>query len=158
MFTVTLLEPQIPQNTGNIGRLCAATDTPLEIVGNIGFKLSDRYLKRAGLDYWEFVNWKYVEDINAYMAGLPPERIHLFSARTGTSYLDRHYNPGDYLVFGSETRGISRKYLDSYPERCCTVPMTNAGVRSLNLSSTVAIALYEALRQNRSTSEITDKP
>ncbi len=148
MFTVTLLEPQIPQNTGNIGRLCAATDTPLEIVGTIGFKLSDRYLKRAGLDYWELVNWKYFEDMKKYMAAINPEKIHLFSAKSTVSYTEKRFNPGDYLIFGSETRGIARQYLDQYPERCCTIPMSNSGVRSLNLSSTVAIGLYEALRQN----------
>lgn len=149
MFTITLLEPQIPQNTGNIGRLCAATDTPLEIVGSIGFKLSDRYLKRAGLDYWEFLNWTYFEDIRKYMDSLCPGKIHLFSAHSTVSYTEKQFNPGDYLIFGSETRGINRQYLDRYPERCCTVPMSNPGVRSLNLSSTVAIGLYEALRQNR---------
>lgn len=149
MFTVTLLEPQIPQNTGNIGRLCAATDTPLDIVGSIGFKLSDRYLKRAGLDYWQFLQWRYVEDLKAYMAALDPVKIHLFSARAESCYTEKKYHPGDILIFGSETRGINRQYLDQYPERCCTIPMSNPGVRSLNLSSTVAIGLYEALRQNR---------
>jgi tRNA (cytidine/uridine-2'-O-)-methyltransferase len=148
MFTVSLLEPQIPQNTGNIGRLCAATNTPLDIVGNIGFKLSDRYLKRAGLDYWEFLNWQYYEDQQTYMAELDPKKIHLFSARSETSYTEKQFKPGDTLIFGSETRGISRRYLDQYPERCCTIPMSNPGVRSLNLSSSVAIVLYEAIRQN----------
>lgn len=149
MFTVTLLEPQIPQNTGNIGRLCAATDTPLEIVGAIGFKMSDRYLKRAGLDYWELLKWNYFEDLEKYMAALDPEKIHLFSARSTTSYTEKQFSTGDYLIFGSETRGIPRRYLDQYAERCCTIPMSNPGVRSLNLSSTVSIGLYEALRQNQ---------
>lgn len=149
MFTVTLLEPQIPQNTGNIARLCAATDTPLNIVGAIGFKLSDRYLKRAGLDYWKYVNWHYFEDLKKYMAGMEPEKIHLFSARATECYTERQFHPGDYLIFGSETRGIDREYLDRYHERCCTIPMSNPGIRSLNLSSTVAVGLYEALRQNR---------
>lgn len=149
MFTVTLLEPQIPQNTGNIGRLCAATDTPLEIVGAIGFKLSDRQLKRAGLDYWPFVQWRYFEDITEYMAALDPESIHLFSARAGIAYTEKRFRPGDYLVFGSETRGIPPAYLRQHPERCCTIPITNPRIRSLNLSSSVAVGLFEALRQNR---------
>jgi len=148
MFKVSLLEPQIPQNTGNIGRLCAATSTPLDIVGNIGFKLTDRYLKRAGLDYWEFLEWRYHEDQQLYMAELDPKKIHLFSARAETTYTEKRFKPGDTLIFGSETRGISQRYLSQYPERCCTIPMSNPSVRSLNLSSSVAIVLYEAIRQN----------
>lgn len=148
MFTITLLEPQIPQNTGNIGRLCGANNAPLEIVGNIGFKLTDRYLKRAGLDYWEFVNWKYVEDLQRYMEALNPEKIHLFTTKSSVSYTQKKFQPGDYLIFGSETKGIAQQYLDRYHARCCTIPMSNSGIRSLNLSSSVAIGLYEAIRQN----------
>ncbi|MBT3224976.1 MAG: tRNA (cytidine(34)-2'-O)-methyltransferase [Deltaproteobacteria bacterium] len=148
MFTITLLEPQIPQNTGNIGRLCGANNTPLEIVGNIGFKLTDRYLKRAGLDYWKFVDWKYREDLKQYMEELDPERIHLFTTKSTVSYTERQFVPGDYLIFGSETKGIPQEYLDLHHSRCCTIPMSNPGIRSLNLSSSVAISLYEALRQN----------
>jgi len=148
MFTVTLLEPEIPQNTGNIGRLCAATDTPLDIVGAIGFRLSDRYLKRAALDYWKYLRWKHHIDLESYMDSLPRDKIHLFSAKSTVPYTQRRFKTGDYLIFGSETRGIRREYLDRFPERCCTVPMSNPSVRSLNLSSTVAIGLFEALRQN----------
>ena len=117
-------------------------------MGTIGFKLTDRYLKRAGLDYWEYLKWEYFEDLKEYMSARDPESIHLFSARSKISYVEKRFKPGDYLIFGSETKGIDQYYLDRYPEQCCTVPMPNPGVRSLNLSSTVAIGLYEALRQN----------
>lgn len=148
MFTVTLLEPQIPPNTGNIARLCAATNTKLEIVGNIGFKLTDRYLKRAGLDYWEFVNWEYFQNLETYMENLNPRKIQLLTTKSNFCYTKRKFKPGDYLVFGSETKGIDKAYLRKFSDRCCTVPMINTGIRSLNLSSTVSIVLYEALRQN----------
>ncbi|MBU2649247.1 tRNA (cytidine(34)-2'-O)-methyltransferase [bacterium] len=148
MFTVTLLEPQIPQNTGNIGRLCGATRTPLEIVGNIGFKLTDRYLKRAGLDYWQFVDWQYFENLKTYMDQLNPEKIHLLTTKSQVSYTQKQFQPGDYLIFGSETKGIAPHYLEQHHSRCCTIPMLHPGVRSLTPSSSVAIVLYEALRQN----------
>jgi len=149
MYTVTLIEPQIPPNTGNIARLCAATDTRLEIVGNIGFRLTDRYLKRAGLDYWQYVDWEYFPDLDGYLSSLTESRIHLLTTKSDKSYLDRSFNAGDYLVFGSEINGIDDDYLHKHADRCCTVPMVNPGVRSLNLSSTVAIVLYEALRQTQ---------
>ncbi len=148
MFTITLLEPQIPQNTGNIGRLCGANNIPLEIVGNIGFKLTDRYLKRAGLDYWKFVDWKYIEDLKQYMEQVNPKKIHLFTTKSKVSYTQKRFLPGDHLIFGSETKGIAKEYLDLHHSRCCTIPMSNPGIRSLNLSSSVAISLYEAIRQN----------
>lgn len=149
MFTVTLLEPQIPPNTGNIARLCAATNTRLEIAGNIGFKLSDRYLKRAGLDYWQHVNWEYFPDLDVYLSGLDENRLHLLTTKSNDAYVDRSFRPGDYLIFGSEITGIDDDYLRKHADRCCTVPMMNSGVRSLNLSSTVSIVLYEALRQTK---------
>ncbi len=147
MFTVTLLEPQIPPNTGNIARLCAASNTRLEIVGNIGFELTDRYLKRAGLDYWEYVNWEYFPDIDEYMTKLNVGKIHLLTTKVQRSYTTKTYSPGDFLLFGSETKGIDKKYLQKFSTDCCTIPMSNAGVRSLNLSSSVAIVLFEAIRQ-----------
>ncbi|MCP4756501.1 MAG: tRNA (cytidine(34)-2'-O)-methyltransferase [Proteobacteria bacterium] len=150
MFTVALLEPQIPPNTGNIARLCAAVDVRLEIVGEIGFELTDRYLKRAGLDYWEFVNWEYFENTEDYISKLDSDRIHLLTTKSDSSYAEQTFNSGDFLIFGSETKGISDVYLNRFAARCCTVPMKNPGIRSLNLSNTVAIVLYEAIRQNSS--------
>lgn len=147
MFTVSLIEPQIPPNTGNIARLCAATNTRLEIVGRIGFELTDRYLKRAGLDYWKHVNWEYYTDTEKYMAKLTSGSIHLLTTKAERPYTEISYSDGDFLVFGSETKGINEVYLEMYKERCCTIPMVRSSVRSLNLSSSVAIVLYEALRQ-----------
>lgn len=148
MFTITLLEPQIPPNTGNIARLCAATGSRLEIVGKIGFELSDKQLRRAGLDYWKHVNWEYFPSVEEYMAKLPSEKIYLLTTKVSTSYTNQKFCDGDHLIFGSETAGIDEKYLAQYPDRCCTIPMKGGGVRSLNLSSSAAIVLYEALRQS----------
>lgn len=149
MFTITLLEPQIPPNTGNIARLCAATNVKLEIVGNIGFKLTDRYLKRAGLDYWKYVNWEYFTSVEEYIDQLDKSKIHLLTTKSKTNYMEKTFSSGDHIIFGSETKGINEKYLNQYASRCCTIPMENPGVRSLNLSSSVAIVLFEALRQTR---------
>ncbi len=148
MFTVSLFEPQIPPNTGNIARLCAATGSRLEIVGNIGFKLTDKYLKRAGLDYWKYVNWEYYPDIEDYVSKLEETKIHLLTTKTEVSYTKRRFSAGDHLIFGSETKGIAEDYRNRFSDRCCTIPMKNPGIRSLNLSSSVAVVLYEALRQS----------
>ncbi len=148
MFTIALLEPQIPPNTGNIARLCAATGSKLDIVGKIGFELTDRYLKRAGLDYWEYVNWEYFPDTAVYMSRIEKTRIHLLTTKVEKSYTNNRFNDGDFLIFGSETKGIHQQYLNQFRDRCCTIPMAASGVRSLNLSSSAAIVLYEALRQN----------
>lgn len=144
---VTLLEPQIPPNTGNIARLCAANNIKLEIVGKIGFKLDDRYLKRAGLDYWKYVQWEYFPNLDEYMARLPVKNIHLLTTKSVQSYTSSRFSKEDYLIFGSETKGISSEILSRNKDRCCTIPMSNANIRSLNLSSSVAIVLYEAIRQ-----------
>ena len=144
---VCLLEPQIPPNTGNIARLCAANNIRLEIVGKIGFSLSDKALKRAGLDYWKYVDWEYFPDLDNYMKELPADNIHLFTTKTARKYTSRSFSRKDYLVFGSETKGIPGHYLEAYEKNCCTIPMANENIRSLNLSSSVAIAVYEALRQ-----------
>ena len=144
---VTLIEPQIPPNTGNIARLCAATNTRLEIVGNIGFDLTEKAVRRAGLDYWQYLNWEYFEDLDAYIETLNPQEIHLLSKKVPLPYSKRIFKPQDRLIFGSEITGISETYLDRFLEQTCTIPMQNQNVRSLNLSNSVAIVLYEAQRQ-----------
>jgi len=147
MFNVALVEPEIPQNTGNIARLCAATRTPLHIVGVTGFRLDDRAVRRAGLDYWDEVSLHRHRDINALYDFLADARFLYFSTKGDRSYLDYNFAPNDCLVFGPETRGLPENVLCSNWERCLTIPMLNPNVRSLNLANSVAVALYEALRQ-----------
>ena len=148
MFTIVLLEPQIPPNTGSTGRLCGATNTCLHIVGKLGFELSDKTLKRAGLDYWNHIKWKYFPDMNSYLESMVmDEKFHLLTTKSDVPYTEKTFSKGDYLVFGSETKGINEKFLKKYWERTCTIPMENSNIRSLNLATSVGIVLYEAIRQ-----------
>tara|TARA_B100001250_G_scaffold300158_1_gene261873 strand:+ start:823 stop:1284 length:462 start_codon:yes stop_codon:yes gene_type:complete len=152
MFNIVLLEPQIPPNTGSTGRLCGATNCNLHVVGKLGFELSDRTLKRAGLDYWDNISWKYFKDINFYYDHLIKiKNFHLLTTKSPFSYTSKQFKPGDYLVFGSETKGINEKFLKENWEKTCTIPMMNDNIRSLNLATSVGIVLYEALRQNEQT-------
>jgi tRNA (cytidine/uridine-2'-O-)-methyltransferase len=146
-FHVALVEPEIPPNTGNIARLCAATRTPLHIVGVTGFKMDDRTLKRAGLDYWSEVELHRHVDIPALFESLPESRFLFFSTKVKRLYTDWQYKDGDCLIFGPETRGLPETLLEENGSNCLTIPMANENVRSLNLSTSVGIALYEALRQ-----------
>ena len=148
MFTIVLLEPQIPPNTGSTGRLCGATNTCLHIVGKLGFELSDKTLKRAGLDYWNHIRWKYFPDLNNYLESMViDEKFHLLTTKSDVPYTEKTFSKGDYLVFGSETKGINEKFLKKHWERTCTIPMENPNIRSLNLATSVGIVLYEAIRQ-----------
>jgi tRNA (cytidine/uridine-2'-O-)-methyltransferase len=142
---IVLVQPLIPQNAGSIGRLCAATDTELVMVEPLGFSLEDRYLKRAGLDYWPWVKLRVVPDWAAARAlgGRP----WLFSARATRSYTDVRYEPDDLLVFGSETVGLPPEILAAHPETTVRIPFENPNVRSLNVSQCAAVALFEARRQ-----------
>ena len=149
MFSVALVEPEIPQNTGNIARLCAATRTPLYVVGVTGFRLDDRAVRRAGLDYWDEVSISRHRDLTQLRNSLPHARLLYFSTKGERSFWDYKFEPDDCLVFGSETRGLPEDVLRSNWERCLTIPMFNSRVRSLNLANAVAITLYEALRQTR---------
>ena len=146
-FHVALVEPEIPPNTGNIARLCAATRTPLHIVGVTGFRMDDRTLKRAGLDYWSEVELHRHIDLDALIDSLPGSRILYFSTKVRREYTDWVYGDGDCMVFGPETRGLPESVLKANVDRCLTIPMLNKNVRSLNLSTSVGIALYEAIRQ-----------
>tara|TARA_B100000214_G_C23907060_1_gene599389 strand:- start:74 stop:532 length:459 start_codon:yes stop_codon:yes gene_type:complete len=150
MITVVLFEPKIPPNTGSTGRLCGATNTRLHIVGKLGFELSDKTLKRAGLDYWEHINWNYFPDTDEYMKNLIKNNhhFHLLTTKASTSYTKRKFQNDDYLIFGSETKGIKDSILQANWEKTCTIPMVNSNIRSLNLATSVGIVLYEALRQN----------
>jgi tRNA (cytidine/uridine-2'-O-)-methyltransferase len=147
IFHVALVEPEIPQNTGNIARLCAATRTDLHIVGMPGFRLDDRAVRRAGLDYWDQVSIQRHRDLEELSASLSHTRFLFFSTKAERNLWEQTFEPNDCLVFGPETRGLPESLLRENWDRCVRVPMTNPNVRSLNLANTVAIALYEALRQ-----------
>ena len=146
-FNIVLIEPEIPPNTGNIARLCAATGARLHLVGKLGFSTDDRYLKRAGLDYWEFVDIQYWQELDELAAHYPDSRFLYLSTKAARSYLEIGFRPGDFIVFGKETRGLPEELLAANPDTAITIPMPSAKVRSLNLSTSAGIVLYEALRQ-----------
>jgi tRNA (cytidine/uridine-2'-O-)-methyltransferase len=144
---VALYEPEIPPNTGNIARLCAATFTTLHIVGVTGFRMDDRTLKRSGLDYWDEVELQRHIDMESLTMSLPDSRLLFFTTKTDRPHTDWSYSTNDCLIFGPETRGLPENILKENADRCLTIPMPNPNVRSLNLANSVAIVLYEALRQ-----------
>ena len=147
MIRVALVEPEIPPNTGNIARLCAATHVPLHIIGVTGFRLDDRAVRRAGLDYWPEVSLHRHRDLAALGAALPDARFIYLTTKAEKPYTDWRFHTNDCLVFGRETRGLPEDVLHANRDRCLTIPMLNPNVRSLNLATSVAIVLYEALRQ-----------
>ena len=147
MFHVALVEPEIPQNTGNIARLCAATRTELHIVGVTGFRMDDRAVRRAGLDYWDAVTIHRHRDLEELCQFLPDARFLYFSTKAERAFWDWQFKDGDSLIFGPETRGLPEALLKENWERCLKIPMSNPKVRSLNLANSVAVALYEAIRQ-----------
>ena len=144
---VVLVEPQIPPNTGNIARLCAATRTPLHLVGSLGFRLTDRHLRRAGLDYWVHVDLHRHVSLQDFLKDLPACRLCFFSKKAKRGYLEAAFREDAYLIFGSETHGLPAWLFQQYPQRFFRIPIFHPGVRSLNLATSVAVALYEALRQ-----------
>ena len=146
-FNIVLYEPEIPQNTGNIARLCACTGSDLYLVGKLGFSLADKYVKRAGLDYWDSVNIIQIPTLNELEEKHTDSRFYYLTTKTQTPYYTCHFQNGDFLVFGPETRGLPGKLLKGNPQKCLNIPMKE-GQRSLNLSNSVAIVVYEALRQN----------
>ncbi len=143
---VALIQPKIPPNTGNIARLCAATDTPLHLIGPLGFSLDARDVKRAGLDYWDKTDLWVHPDWFAFRDAISRDRCLYFSANAGNDYRDAPYRDRAVLVFGSETEGMPPRILEKHPERCFRIPMPGE-VRSLNLANAVSVVLYEALRQ-----------
>ena len=147
MLTVTLFEPKIPPNTGNIARLCGANNVKLDLVGTLGFEMEDKYLKRAGLDYWDHIKWEYFPSIDEYCLNAFQNKFHLLTTKSKNVYTDRVFTKNDIIIFGSETAGISENILNEYPENACTIPMINKNIRSLNLATSVGIVLYEAIRQ-----------
>jgi len=146
MFNIVLIEPEIPQNTGNIVRTCAATGAALHLIRPLGFEVSDKYLKRAGLDYWRFVNINYYDSFNELYEKNSSSAFYFFTSKGRTIHSDAHYKDGDFLVFGKETAGIPEELLIKHKETCVRMPMME-NIRCLNLSNAVAVAVYEALRQ-----------
>ncbi len=146
-LNLVLVEPEIPPNTGSIARLCGATNTVLHLVHPLGFSTSDKHLKRAGLDYWRFVAIRYWDNFDSFLKATAEERLYFFTTKTPTPYTAARFAPGDYLVFGKETKGLPKEVLNLYQNRCYTLPMANSNIRSLNLAMTAGIVLYEAIRQ-----------
>jgi tRNA (cytidine/uridine-2'-O-)-methyltransferase len=147
MIRVALIEPEIPPNTGNIARLCAATRVPLHIIGATGFRLDDRAVRRAGLDYWPEVKLYRHPDLDSLHLALPGARFLYLSTKADRSYTEWLFESNDCLVFGRETRGLPEELLRANWDKCLTIPMLNQNVRSLNLATSVGIVLYEALKQ-----------
>lgn len=147
-MNIVLIEPEIPPNTGNIARLCAATGATLHLVGPLGFRLDDRELKRAGMDYWAHVTWKYWNTFDELRAQAAPDtRFYYATTKSKRPYTQPQYRWGDYLVFGRETAGLPAALLEENADRTITIPMFHPQARSLNLATAVAVVLYEAVRQ-----------
>lgn len=146
-FHIVLIEPEIPPNTGNIARLCAATGTHLHLVGPLGFSIEDKHLKRAGLDYWQWVSLQRWDSFDELRRAFPSNRCWFLSKKAKRPYTGARFEEGDFLVFGKETFGLPEPLLKENPDFAIRIPMATDHVRSLNLSSSAAIVLYEGLRQ-----------
>ena len=149
MLQVALWEPEIPPNTGNIARLCAATNCPLHLIGRLGFRIDEKSVRRAGLDYWEHVDLHHHDSMAQLEARLKQQDAQLFclSARAERPYTQIPYRAGDCVLFGAETRGLPPEVLERHRTQCFTIPMLSGKVRSLNLATAAGIVLYEGLRQ-----------
>jgi tRNA (cytidine/uridine-2'-O-)-methyltransferase len=147
-FNLVLVEPEIPQNTGNMARLCAATGTTLNLVEPLGFRLTDREVKRAGLDYWDAVKLNRFPNFGTFAEKFSSHRKLFFSTSGAKNYTEASYQSGDCLIFGSESRGLPLELLDAHPDDVFNIPMQLEHVRSLNLANAASIVLYEALRQS----------
>lgn len=146
-LNIVLVEPEIPQNTGNIARTCAITGTTLHLVRPLGFSVSDKALKRAGLDYWNLVEIHYYDSFAHVLEKYSNSNFYYSTTKTKNRYSDLKYEEGSFFVFGRETKGLPKELLEKKPENCITIPMKTNIARSLNLSNSVNIILYEALRQ-----------
>jgi len=146
-FNIVLVEPEIPQNTGNIARTCAATGARLHLVKPMGFEIDDKKLKRAGLDYWHMLDITYYDNINDFFEKNKNGNFYFASTKSLYRHSDVKFKDGDYILFGKETKGLDEALLKNNKDKCIRIPMIE-GARSLNLSNSVAIVIYEALRQN----------
>ena len=148
MLNIVLYEPEIPANTGNIGRTCVATGTRLHLIEPLGFKLSEKHLRRAGMDYWKDLDVTTYMDYEDFLNRNPGAKIYMATTKGPNVYTEAHFEPDCYIMFGKESAGIPEEILMEHKENCIRIPMIN-DIRSLNLSNSVAIVLYEALRQNQ---------
>lgn len=147
LFNIVLIEPEIPQNTGNIGRTCVATQCHLHLVGQMGFEITDTQVKRAGLDYWPYLTWKHHASFEEWMATVPdPSRVFYLSTKAKKKHYEVKFQKGDWLVFGKETKGLDPALVYQNIEQALTIPQLGP-VRSLNLATSVAIVAYEGIRQ-----------
>ncbi len=147
MLNIVLHEPEMPANTGNIGRTCVAAGVKLHLIEPLGFRINDKMLKRAGLDYWEHLDYAVYDSFADFLEKNPGAKIYMATTKASKIYSEAHYEPDCYLMFGKESAGIPEEILVDYQDTCVRIPM-NPEIRSLNLSNSVAIVLYEALRQN----------
>lgn len=145
-INIALIEPEIPQNTGNIARTCAAVGASLHLVKPMGFEIDDRKLKRAGLDYWHLLDITYYDSLDDFLTRNKDEKMYFFSTKAPQKHTDAEYPERVFLVFGKETKGLPEELLQANPDTCVRIPMRD-GLRSLNLSNSAAIAVYEVLRQ-----------
>lgn len=146
-FNVVLIEPEIPNNTGNIGRTCVGTHSVLHLVGKLGFEITDRQLKRAGLDYWQYLEWYHHPTLEEWLKLVKdPSRVFFFSKKASKNYWNAEFRHGDWLVFGKETKGLDEALLQRHESQCLRIPYSGP-IRSLNQASAVAVALFEGLRQ-----------
>lgn len=146
-MNIILHEPEIPQNTGNIGRTCVATGTKLHLIEPLGFELNEKHLRRAGMDYWGNLDYTVYRNFEDFLAKNPGAKIYMATTKAKKKYTDVEYGPDDFIMFGKESAGIPEEILVDYEETCVRIPMLS-DIRSLNLSNAVAVVLYEALRQN----------
>ena len=148
-FNIVLFQPEIPQNTGTIGRLAVSTNCRLHLIEPLGFSLEDKYLKRAGLDYWQHLNPVIHPNWENFLRSETPERMFFISTHGEKNFFDAEFKIGDYLVFGRESAGLPPEFYDNYRKDMWQIPMPGDFSRSLNLANAVSITLYEAMRQNR---------
>ncbi len=146
-FHIVLIAPEIPQNTGTIGRLCVCTDTVLHLIEPLGFQIDDAHLRRAGLDYWPYLEWHLWKDWDSFIEAMKPERLVFLSSKTTKSYFDLQVQEGEYLVFGNEQHGLPVEFYEKYKDSLYTLPMPGEHARCHNLANAASITLYEALRQ-----------
>jgi len=146
-MNIVLLSPEIPTNTGNIGRLCLATGSQLHLIEPFGFEITDKRLKRAGLDYWQHLDVKYYKCFDDFIQTNHNAQLYLFTAHAKQSLWEIEFQPNDFLIFGKESVGLPKTITEKYPDNCYNIPMFSSNIRSLNLANATAIVIYEGLRQ-----------